>query len=199
VIIADVFILHLPTMVAQIGVATKIHRGWISWYPAMEKVQIVGFTAQETIYIYTARRMIKQSHNAHSKRCIRLLILVQVACLLLDVPFVVLTYTDLFLFKATLVSFAYAIKLKLEFIVLNQLIGIVKHGPAPRGIHHVDVEQALKLPTGQPSAAVLISNKRRFSIMSFRRRSSMPLLLPSPSTKNPSAVLSEKIISESDP
>src|SRR5271155_3900800 len=99
-IIADVFILHLPTMVAQIGVVTKIHRGWISWHPAMEKVQIVGFTVQETIisaiYIYPARRMVKQSYNARSKKCIRLLILVQVAYILLDVPFVVLTYTVLF-------------------------------------------------------------------------------------------------------
>lgn len=170
-VIADVFILHLPTMVAQIGVVTKIHRGWISWYPAMEKVQIVGFTVQETIisaiYIYTARRMVKQSYNAHSKKCIRLLILVQVACIPLDVPFVLLTYTDLFLLKATFASFTYAIKLKLEFVVLNQPIGIVKHGLAPRGIHHVDVEQVPEPPTRQPSAAVLISNKRRFSIMSF--------------------------------
>jgi hypothetical protein len=201
-IVADVFILHLPTMVAQIGVVTKLHRSWISWYPAMEKVQIVGFTVQETIisgiYIYTARRMVQQSYNAHSKKCIRLLILVQVTCILLNVPFVVLTYADLFLLKATLASFAYAIKLKLEFIVLNQLIGIVKHGLAPRGIHHVDVEQVPEPPATPPSAAVLISNKKRFSIMPFRHRSSVSPSLPNLSTKNPGAVLSEKIISESD-
>lgn len=56
--------------------------------------------------------MVKQSYNAHLKKCIRLLILIQVAYLLLDMPFVVLTYTDLFLLKATLASFAYAIELK---------------------------------------------------------------------------------------
>ena len=202
-IIADVFILHLPTMVAQIGVVTKIHPKWVSWYPAMEKLQILGFTVQETIisgiYIYTARKMVKESYNAHTTYCIRLLILVQVICILLDVPFIILAYTEIFLLKATLTSFAYAIKLKLEFLVLNQLISIVKNGIAPRGTHHVDVEQVPEPPTRRPSAAVLISKKRRFSVTPFRRRSSMPPSLPSPATQITSAGLSEKITRAFDP
>jgi hypothetical protein len=200
-IIADVFILHLPTMVAQIGVVTKIHRNWVSWYPAMEKVQIVGFTIQETIisgiYIYMARRMVQKAYNDHTKQCIRLLILVQVACILLDVPFIVLAYTEIFLLKATLTSFAYAIKLKLEFIVLNQLIGIVKHGIAPRASHHADVEQVPEPPTRQPSATVLVPSKRRFSLAPFRIRTSITPSLPSPAIKSTSPSLSEKIVRES--
>jgi hypothetical protein len=204
-IIADVFILHLPTMVAQIGVVTKIHRNWVSWYPTMEKVQIVGFTIQETIisgiYIYMARRMVKKAYNDDTKQCIRLLILVQVTCILLDVPFIVLAYTEIFLLKATLTSFAYAIKLKLEFIVLNQLIGIVKHGIAPRGIHHADEEQVPQPPTRRPSAAVLVSSKRRFSLAPFRIRTSVaPSIapsLPSPAARSTSASLSERIVNES--
>ena len=72
-IIADVFILHLPTMVGQIGVVTKIHPNWKRFYIVMEKLQIVGFTVQETIisgiYIYKAWTMVKESYNDHTKQC----------------------------------------------------------------------------------------------------------------------------------
>lgn len=202
-IITDVFILHLPTMVAQIGVVTKIHRSWVSWYPAMEKAQIVGFTVQETIisgiYIYIAQKMVKENYDDHTKRRIGLLILVQVTCILLGLPFIVLAYTEIFLFKATLTSFAYAIKLKLEFLVLNQLLGIVRHGIAPRGVHHADEEQAPGSPsTRQPSAAVRASKKRRFSLAPLRLRSSLSNSLPSPATKSARADTGEKTVSESN-
>jgi hypothetical protein len=202
-IITDVFILHLPTMVAQIGVVTKIHRSWVSWYPAMEKVQVVGFTVQETvisgIYIYMARKMVKENYDDHTKRRISLLILVQVTCILLNLPFIVLAYIEIFLLKATLTSFAYAIKLKLEFLVLNQLVGIVRHGIAPRGVHHADEEQAPGPPsTRRPSAAVRASKKRRFSLAPLRLRSSLSNSLPSPATKTASADTGEKTVSESN-
>ena len=202
-IVADVFILHLPTMVAQIGVVTKHQPSWVSWYPAMEKAQIVGFSVQETIisgiYIYAARRMVKGSHNAQTKHCIRLLILVQVVCILLNVPFIVLACADIFLLKATLTSFVYAIKLKLEFIVLNQLIGIVKHSIAPRAVHHPDKEQAPESLGRQPSVPALTSNKKRFSLTSFWQRSSVSASLPSPVTNSADADLREKTMGQADP
>lgn len=202
-IVADVFILHLPTMVAQIGVVTKHQPSWISWYPAMEKVQVVGFSVQETIisgiYIYAARRMVKGSYNTQTKHCIRLLILVQIICILLNVPSIVLTYADIFLFKVTLTSFEYAIKLKLEFIVLNQLIGIVKHGIAPRAVYRPDKEQALESLARRPSVAVPTSNRKRFSLTPFWQRSSMSASLPSPETNSADADLREKTIGQADP
>ena len=203
IIVADVFILHLPTMVAQIGVVTKHQPSWISWYPTIEKLQIVGFSLQETIisgiYINAARRLVKESYNAHTKHRIRLLVLSQIVCILLNVPFIVLAYVDLFLLMTTLTSFAYAIKLKLEFIVLNQLISIVKHGLAPRGIHYPDEEQTLESPARRPPAGVLTSNKKLFSSTSFRRRSSMPTSLPSRVTNSAGADRREKTLGQAGP
>ena len=201
-IVANVFILHLPTMVGQIGVVTKIHPKWKSFYVVMEKLQIVGFTVQETIisgiYIYKAWTMVKESYNDHTKQCIRVLMLVQIACILLDIPFIVLAYTDIFLLKATLTSFGYAIKLKLEFLVLNQLVSIVKNGIAPRGIHQPDEEQNLEPPTRRPSVAVDLSEKRRFSLAPFWRGKSISTSLPSPVTKTSSAGIDEKSAETSD-
>jgi hypothetical protein len=202
-IVADVFILHLPTMMAQIGVITKHQPSWISWYPIIGKVQIVGFSLQETIisglYIKAARRMVKESYNAHTKHCIRQLILVQIVCILLDIPFIVLVYAEIFLLKATLTSFVYAVKLKLEFIVLNRLVSIAKHGLAPRGIHHPDEEQTPEFLVRRPSAVVLTSNKKPFFLMPFRQRSSMSTSLPSPVTNSADADLREKAMGQADP
>ena len=167
----------------------------------MEKLQIVGFTIQEIIisgiYIYKAREMVQCSFNAHTNHCILVLVLVQVACILLDVPFIVLAYTEIFLMKAVLTSFAYAIKLKLEFLVLNQLVNIVKKGIAPRGIQQIDEEQVAEPSTRRPFATALESEKRRFSLTPFKQRSSMSPSLPSPVTKTPGSGQSEKSTGES--
>jgi hypothetical protein len=202
-IVTDVFIFHLPTMMAQIGVITKRQPSWISWYPIIGKVQIVGFSLQETIisglYIKAARRVVKESYNAHTKHCIRQLTLVQIVCILLDIPFITLVYTDIILLKATLTSFVYAIKLKLEFIVLNQLVSIAKHGLVPRVIHHPDEERTPEFLARRPSAAVLTSNKKPFSLMPFRQRSSMSTSLPSPVTNSAGADPREKAMGQADP
>jgi hypothetical protein len=109
-IIFSVFAFHLTTMIAQIGVVTKHQPRWISWYPAMEKMQIVGFTVQEiiisTIYIFHTHKLLGGSYNETTRKSIRLLIIVQVLCVALDIPFIVLAFADIFLIKATLTSFA---------------------------------------------------------------------------------------------
>lgn len=179
-IIFSVFAFHLTTMIAQIGVVTKRQPQWISWYPAMEKMQIVGFTVQETIisviYIISTHKLLGGSYNDKTRKSIRFLIIVQIFCTCLDIPFIVLAYVDIFLIKATLTSFAYAIKLKLEFLVLNNLLDIAKYGIASRGIQHspTDEEQGGKAPTTASIPADMnINEKRRFSMSPMWRRSSI--------------------------
>jgi hypothetical protein len=171
-IIFSVFAFHLPTMVAQIGVVTKHQPKWISWYPAMEKMQIVGFTVQETIistiYVISTHKLISGSYNEKTRKNIKLLILVQVLCVSLDLPFIILSYLDLFLIKVTLASFGYAIKLKLEFIVLNNLLDIAKNGIAFRGIK-ADIPDEEKGENGEKAQS---HNVRIPSISSRWRRAS---------------------------
>ena len=170
-IIFSVFAFHLTTMLAQIGVVTKHQPRWVSWYPAMEKMQIVGFTVQETIisiiYVIHTHKLLGGSYNETTRKSIRLLITVQVLCVALDIPFLVLAFADLFIIKATLTSFAYAVKLKLEFLVLNNLLEISRNGMAPRDIQHSpeDEEQAEK---------ARISEKRSSWAPTWRRASITP-------------------------
>lgn len=146
-IVFSVFAFHLTTMIAQIGVVTKHQPHWISWYPAIEKMQIVGFTVQETIistiYVISTHKLVGGSYNKKTRRNIKLLILVQVLCVSLDLPFIVLSYVDMFVIKATLCSFEFAIKLKLEFIVLNNLRDIAKNGIVLRSFQHARADEEL--------------------------------------------------------
>lgn len=173
-IISDALMFHVPTMVGQIGTVSGTHKDWISWYPSMEKAQITGFAIQETIisgiYIWAARRIVKESYNAQTKTSIRLLVVVQVFAISCHLPLIVLAYADYFVIKASLQSLVYAIKLKLEFIVLNQLLDIVKNGIAPRGIP--DSEQRNAIGVTDPK---LVLGTRRLSLaFALRRRSMTP-------------------------
>jgi hypothetical protein len=114
--------------------------------------------------------MVHGSYNPRTKRCIRVFIAVQIVCFLLDLPFIVLAYTETYFIKAALTSFAYAIKLKLEFIVLNQLLGNVKQDPGAGEIHNLDGENPATPPTSD--------SPRRISISPFWRKSSFTPQVP---------------------
>jgi hypothetical protein len=188
-IIFNVFALHMTTMIAQIGVVTKHQPQWISWYPAAEKIQIVGFTVQEIIisgiYVRYIYGLVGHDFSEKTKRNMTLLVLVQVVCILIDFPFIYLTFADLFLIKATASSLCYAIKIKLEFIVLNQLMDIAKGGIVPRDIQNgpFDEEQDEKPMKIRSAPAILCATGgRRFSGISLFRR---PTVTPQNSTKSP--------------
>lgn len=192
-IIFNIFALHMTTMIGQIGVVTKNQPQWISWYPDAEKIQIVGFTVQEMIisgiYVYYINKLVASSLNRKTKRKMKLFILAQVLCILIDFPFIYLAFADDFLMKAVASSFCYAIKIKLEFVVLNQLMDIAKGGLAPRELsnHLMDEEQGKK-PMGSISAPAICAatQRRRFSGLSLLRR---PTVTPQMSTESPSKSL----------
>jgi hypothetical protein len=188
-IIFNVFALHMTTMIAQIGVVTKRQPQWISWYPDTEKIQIVGFTIQEIIisgiYVRYIYRLVGDNFSEKTKRNMKLLVLVQVVCILIDFPFIYLAFADLFLIKAMASSLCYAIKIKLEFIVLNQLMDIAKGDIVPRDIQNgpIDEEQGEKPMKSRSAPAILSAmGGRRFSRISIFRR---PTVTPQNSTKSP--------------
>lgn len=138
--------------------------------------------------------MVHGSYNPRAKRCIRVFIAVQIVCFLLDLPFVVLAFTQTYLIKAALTSFAYAIKLKLEFIVLNQLLGLVKQDPTARDIPQLDDENLGTPPPRTVSDETLVVNSpRRNSLSPFWRKSSVASELPISAPKAAGVHLNEKI------
>jgi hypothetical protein len=110
----------------------------------MEKIQVVGFAIQETIismlYIYHARTFLRDIYTRETHKVMRLLIFAQVMAICFDIILVTVDCNNMFTLKIILHPFAYAIKLKMEFIVLNQLLALIKHGFAPNEFPAPDEE-----------------------------------------------------------
>jgi hypothetical protein len=101
----------------------------------MEKIQVVGFSIQETIisllYIYHASGFLKDVYTRQTYRVMQLLIFAQLMAILFDICLITVDCNNMFTLKVIIHPFAYAIKLKMEFVVLNQLLALIKHGFAP--------------------------------------------------------------------
>ncbi|RDL30748.1 uncharacterized protein BP5553_10093 [Venustampulla echinocandica] len=133
-IIFTVVTLHIPVSIVVYvmkaspgGVIAKI-------YDVYEPVQLTIFTAQEVIisgiYIYSTieilRPILQQFGGQRAKNTFQRLIYINLFIIMLDITLISLQYAgydELQHFYKTLV---YSLKLKLEFVILNQLVEVTK-------------------------------------------------------------------------
>ena len=128
-IIVDAVLFHTPMIVFLMGLS--LHKDWDSYVTPFEYMQVVGFSIQETIisciYIRKTAKFLKSCYSHQMHKVMRMLIAVQVAVVLIDIALLVIDCIGMFTLKAVLHPFAYGIKLKIEFAVLNLLLNLVKH------------------------------------------------------------------------
>ena len=135
VIIVNGVICHTPIIVCEFGLISSNREPYYQVMKVYEKVQQTVFTVQETaissMYIYFTARFLNIGYAMQTRKVVSLLVAVQVTVVALDILLTVIDFNDMFTLKCTIHPFIYSIKLKLEFIVLNQLQQIVKKGLAP--------------------------------------------------------------------
>ncbi len=109
--------------------------------PIYEKVQRTGFTIQELIisgiYLKEARDLLRPGsafRGSKLKSVIHDLIWVNVFIILLDIALLTTEYLDLYPIQPVFKSAVYGIKLRLEFVVLNHLMGAVQGRSVVRNI-----------------------------------------------------------------
>lgn len=143
-IITDAFLLHTPIIIFDFGISSPHPAIWFMPMYIMEKIQVTWFSVQETIisllYIYHTRDFLRDTYTHQTHRVMQMLIFAQVLAILFDVALVTVDWNNMFTLKVTIHPFAYAVKLKMEFIVLNQLLALIKHGVAPRSFPAPDEE-----------------------------------------------------------
>ncbi|KAG4442124.1 hypothetical protein IFR05_002410 [Cadophora sp. M221] len=131
-ILVNGLLCHTPVVVFEFGLMTRHHDTYYRPMQIMERIQQTVFTLQETVmsclYIYHTRKFLKIGYPMQTRKVIGLLLLVQLLVIALDAVLTLFDYTDKFTLKCTLHPLVYSIKLKLEFIVLNQLQSLVKRG-----------------------------------------------------------------------
>lgn len=134
-IIFNAVTLHTPIVVFEFALMShvqSIREKFLFPMEIMERIQQTIFTLQEVIisglYIYHTARFLHDGFTSRTRRVVGMLIGVQVIAICFDAGLTAFDYMNMFTLKCTLHPFVYSVKLKLEFIVLNQLLTIVKKG-----------------------------------------------------------------------
>ncbi|KAI0395690.1 hypothetical protein F5Y17DRAFT_183655 [Xylariaceae sp. FL0594] len=134
-IIASFLVLQLSTSVLFLYINFERHpsHGAIVAFDVIEKVQIVGFTLQESflsgLYVYEASSTLKPiaiTKGERVRKLFREIIALCVVVIALDISLVITQYTDHFHVQTAYKPVVYSIKLKVEAFVLNNLIALVQ-------------------------------------------------------------------------
>lgn len=132
IIIFDVFALHLPTIIMTVGSNSPNSAFWVPKFNVMERIQLTGFCLQEffiaTLYIVATVRLLGSIYHSMTRRVMLQLLLVNGICIGMDIILIGLEFSGQYISEASIKPMIYAIKLKLEFAVLNQLMGLTKAG-----------------------------------------------------------------------
>ncbi|KAM7205127.1 hypothetical protein V8F20_003264 [Naviculisporaceae sp. PSN 640] len=134
-IVFNALTLHTPIVVFEFALMSHnpyIRQKFLYPMEIMERIQQTIFTLQEVIisglYIYHTARFLNDGFTSRARKVVGLLIAVQIVAICFDAGLTAFDYMNMFTLKCTLHPFVYSVKLKLEFIVLNQLLTIVKKG-----------------------------------------------------------------------
>ncbi|KAB8070564.1 hypothetical protein BDV29DRAFT_32432 [Aspergillus leporis] len=140
-IIANVFLLHIPTTVLTYMANYEQNYRYLRAYNIMERVQVAGFCAQELIisglYMWETNRMLKLNPNRDNRNIIFQLFTMNLLCILMDIGLIAVECANYYIYQTTLKATVYSIKLKVEFGVLNKLIYIANQsaGRQPDDLH----------------------------------------------------------------
>ena len=131
-IVFDAIVLHIPTIIFTCGSNSASAAFWEPKFNIMERIQLLGFCLQEfaisTIYIVATVRLLGSIYHSMTRKVMAQLLAVNGICIGMDVVLIGLEFTGNYVGEASVKPMIYAIKLKLEFAVLNQLMGLTKAG-----------------------------------------------------------------------
>ena len=132
-IITDFLIFQVPTTVQTFGSNMPNPGMWLKVYNIYERIQLIVFTLQETIisviYIHAAVKLLSPSDRVETRDTKKFLIYLNILCIGLDVAFVGEVFSGEWVYKTGTQSLAYAMKLTIEFVVLNKLMEVYRLGP----------------------------------------------------------------------
>lgn len=135
-IILNFFILHIPVSILFLASNTGNPAPYINAFNVYEKIQLAGFSIQECfisgLYLWETTRTLKPVmviKGAAGRRMIRHLTILFLATVLLDSSLMAAQYTNNFEIQTTLKPVVYSIKLKIEFIILNELLAFTRTCP----------------------------------------------------------------------
>ncbi|KAK0113354.1 hypothetical protein ONS95_013608 [Cadophora gregata] len=133
-IIFNTIVFHGSTLILAFGINCGDTKRFLPYFLIFDNIQLAVSFVQEfiisSIYIYSAVRLLAPAGEPISKPLRNLfihLIVVNIFVLVLDCLILGLGYSGNFQIQTTFKAAVYSVKLKVEFSVLNRLVGIVKN------------------------------------------------------------------------
>lgn len=135
-IVSTVFVFVVPHLVFMWpAYNTSDHKMSSLWSPREAIVQRytqIGYTITESIisglYISSLARILRVKSNVRQRRVMTDLIYVNFMVIAFDILEVAFVYTNQLAFSQPVQSFSYILKLRIEFVVLNQLMDVAARG-----------------------------------------------------------------------
>jgi hypothetical protein len=133
-IIVDAIICHVPILVMLYGVNLANPEAFALAYSVYEKVQVTIFFIQELVisglYIFETSKLMRLEASIRggesTRRILNHLIYVNVIIVILDITILVLEYAGLYSLQTAYKALVYAVKLKMEFSILNRLVELAR-------------------------------------------------------------------------
>jgi len=132
-ILVDFCLFQVPTTVQKFISTQTNAEVWLTVYHVYERVQLVVFTIQELIisiiYIRAAVTWLSPSDPEIMRHTKKFLIYLNILCIALDIAIDCEVFSGEWVYEEATQSLAYAIKLTLEFAVLNKVMEVYRLGP----------------------------------------------------------------------
>ncbi|KAH8744464.1 hypothetical protein F5883DRAFT_623240 [Diaporthe sp. PMI_573] len=149
-IVTNFFIMHIPLTIFWIGYNVDPDN-FLVVFDVYERLQLVVFSIQEAIisglYIWEAGHGLKSViavKGGRAQGVVRQLVIINTIVILLDISLIITEFSGHLDIQTSYQPLVYSFKLKLEFIVLNKLIDIIKpqgtrvYPQYPRGSHALE-------------------------------------------------------------
>ena len=171
-IIVDFCIFQVLTTIQTFGSNQPNPGMWLTVYNIYERIQLIIFTLQESIisviYIHATVNLLSPSDPVETRHTKKFLIYLNLLCIGLDIAFVGEVFSGEWVYKTGTQSLAYAIKLTIEFVVLNKLMEVYRLGPGSCGLcrrrfSHAGVSGRGDLETSGPAARPSLARNRNSS------------------------------------
>lgn len=189
-IIINGILFHTPAIVFALAMTVDGPHRWREGWFITERIQIVVFTVQETvissIYTWNAAKLLHSIQSGKRHNVLALLIFAQAAIFSSDTVLIVVHYMRMSILKGALHPFIYAIKLKIEFVVLNQLCKVVGYNGASERLPHIADNGLFSQsdPSRRSSQNSTLSDPWRPSLeANYKGSSPLPVTMPNLSAK----------------
>ncbi|KXJ84732.1 hypothetical protein Micbo1qcDRAFT_169997, partial [Microdochium bolleyi] len=134
-IVFNFVVLHIPVSILFLASNSGNPEPFFGAFDVYEKIQLAGFFLQESVisglYVWEAAtgfKPILAVKATTGRRMLRHLVILFVLTVLLDASLLATQYSGNFQIQTTYKPVVYSIKLKIEFVILNELIAFTQTG-----------------------------------------------------------------------